>query len=179
MSDRRIKTTYEIVYPSEEDVYPEIENDFVDEVGESMEPDDCDIEEGLTAVDKAIAFLNGEYVSETSGSPWSVGDWYSTEPEMNYRTGETKSQNFHLEGFTPEEERAVFCGVLPKEAARYAERDRLATERAEQMHRRLAVARPHGMCERADYCLEHEQDQNVPSCKARRPTLRKGKGRRT
>lgn len=34
--------------------------------------------------------------------------------------------------------------------------------------RRYASTRPHGLCERAEHCLEHEQDRNVSSCKGDR-----------
>ena len=34
-----------------------------------------------------------------------------------------------------------------------------------QQRRRFAAARPHGMCERAGRCIEHEQDLRIEACR--------------
>lgn len=174
MSERRITSTYEIVTPSEEDDgESEYEQGWEDEDGANMEPDEYDVAEGITAVDKAIEFLDGKGVTETSSSPWCVGDWYSTEGSQNYRTGETTSYSFFLEGFSPEEEWAVYRGVFPEKAAaaelqqqRRQAQEREQQEAQKQRYRRLAAARPHGRCERAEYCVEHAHNPSIPSCKS-------------
>ena len=95
MSERRITSTYDIVTPSEEDDGElECEGGWEDEDGADMEPDEYDVEEGITAVDKAIEFLSDKGVTETSSEPWHVGAWYSTEGSQDYRTGETTSYSF-------------------------------------------------------------------------------------
>lgn len=176
MSDRRIKITYEIVKPQKDDEYLEYESGFEDDVGVDMEPDEYDAEEGITAVDKAVKLLKEEGVTMTSGSPWQVGDWYSTEGEQDWRTGETKTRNFFLDGFSPEEERAVYRGVFPKKAAsdevmlqrwqvQVQDQERQQQQQHQRRHRKLAAARPHGRCEYADHCLEHASNSSIPSCK--------------
>ena len=40
-------------------------------------------------------------------------------------------------------------------------------ERQIQFRRRFAAAQPHGLCERADQCVEHERNPRVPACKTR------------
>lgn len=34
-----------------------------------------------------------------------------------------------------------------------------------QLRHRFAAARPHGMCERAGHCVEHENDPRIESCR--------------
>lgn len=173
MSDRNIKITYEIVHPCEgDDEYPEVEGGFECEDGVSMEPSDRDVEFGVTAVDKAVQFLKYERAVCTSGSPWSVGDWYSTASEQNYSTGETQTRSFFLDGFSPEEEQAVYRGVFPGQAARddvqhqrWRAEDQERQRQGQLRRRRLAAARPHGVCEYAGRCVEHERDASVESCK--------------
>lgn len=173
MSERRITSTYEIVTPSEEDdEEPECEQGWEDEDGADMEPDEYDVEEGVTAVDKAISFLKDKGVTETSATLRSVGDWYSTEGDQDYRTGATTRYSFFLEGFSPEEEHAVYRGVFPQRAAadelrhqRWRAQEQEQQEAQRRRHRRLAAARPHGICERADHCVEHASNSDIPSCK--------------
>lgn len=106
-NDKYITTTYQKIIPGEEyDDEPDIENDWEDEEGESMIPDEYDIEEGITAVDKAVDFLkNKKYTTEPSSNMFHVGISYDTpDPDRNYHTGEETYYTCHLNGFTPEEE---------------------------------------------------------------------------
>lgn len=166
MSDRRIRISYQLIQPCDPEDDPEVESGWEDETGVSMELDRFDIEDGLTPVDKAVALLKENSVSEVSACPWSVGSWYTAYGEADYRTGERKNLSFHLYDFTPDEEYAIFCGVFPKkvEANRCWQVDFQRRER-KQHHRLLAPSRPHGLCENSKQCVEHENDPDVTDCK--------------
>jgi hypothetical protein len=115
--DRRILVTYEIITSESADEGDAAERGWVDDEGSSMEPDEYD-EEGITAVDKAIKFLCHDGATEASSYPFSVGTWYTTEGDPDYRTGETEYHGYHLKDFTPEEEHAIYDGVVTQECGR-------------------------------------------------------------
>ncbi len=106
---RLIRTTFSRITPAEgEDEEPDEEHGWIDEEGVDMEPDEYDREEGLSAVDKAVKFLEREGVTEASSSAFHPGVWYSTEYSVtDYSTGEEEQRSYHLKGFTPDEEREV------------------------------------------------------------------------
>ncbi len=102
--DKKILTTYEKIIPEEDGR----ETGFYDEEGESMIPDSFD-EEGVTVVDKSVEFLRKHYAHETSGSHFNKGVWYTTtEPDVNYSSGEDTYYSYHLDGFTEDEEFEIF-----------------------------------------------------------------------
>ena len=105
-TDKYITTTYQIVTPESAEDGDYADQGWEDEDGESMLPDEYDIEEGITAVDKAVEYLkNKRYVSEPSSSDFHKGISYSTtSPDHNYETGEETYYTCHLNGFTTEEE---------------------------------------------------------------------------
>jgi hypothetical protein len=106
---RLIRTTFSRITPAEgEDEEPDEEHGWIDEEGVDMEPDEYDREEGLSAVDKAVKFLEREGVTEASSSAFRPGVWYSTENSVtDYSTGEEEQRSYHLKGFTPDEEREI------------------------------------------------------------------------
>lgn len=86
----------------EEDAYP-------------IELDDIDREESVTVVDAAVLVLERNlYVTDTSSGPrWQRGQWYSAsgeadEHEMRYYDADHWELSAHLEGFSDDEERAIF-----------------------------------------------------------------------
>ncbi len=82
---------------------------YLEEEGVSMEPDDIDQEEGLTVIDKAADFLDDHGAHEPSSSEFHPGVWYSDGwSTIDYTTGTEEERNYHLEGFTPEQEREVW-----------------------------------------------------------------------
>jgi len=106
---RRIAVAYAEYVPSDDpDDCEPVEYGWENEEGEEMEVDEWD-DEGETPVTKAVKFL-GEKVPEVSASFFHPGVWYS-EREENMRTGGSTERTFHLKGFTPEEEEAVYAGV--------------------------------------------------------------------
>lgn len=108
-ADKKIATTYQTVTPESAEQGDYADQGWEDEEGESMTPDEYDAEDGITAVDKAVRFLQDKGGNEPSSSQFHEGVWYSTvDPERDFHTGEEKYYSFHLKGFTPEEEAQIF-----------------------------------------------------------------------
>lgn len=84
------------------------EHGWIDEDGVEMTPDEYDAEEGLTAVDKAVKHLRSEGATEASASHFHPGVWYLSMHDPDFRTGDQEERSFHLDGFTLEQERAIF-----------------------------------------------------------------------
>ena len=78
--------------------------------GVTMEPDRWDLEDGKTAVDLAVEFLRDQGAFHPSASHYHPGLWF-TAMEEDYGTGATTERSFHLAGYTPKEEQAIFEGV--------------------------------------------------------------------
>ena len=104
----RIIITYGITTPESALRGDYAEQGFEDEAGVSMVLDAHDAEEGLTVPKKAVKFLQDNNAYETSSSQYHPGMWYISEPKIDFHTGEERELGFHLEGFTPEEEQAIF-----------------------------------------------------------------------
>lgn len=79
---------------------------------ESMEPDEFDIADNVTAVDKAIHYLTRDHSVMASSSHFHAGVWYSdSENDVDYRTGEQTQHSYHPHNFSIEEQRAIFDEV--------------------------------------------------------------------
>jgi hypothetical protein len=105
----RITITFSRTTPESAEQGDFSESGWIDEEGVDMAPDEFDREEGLTATDKAAKYLYDEGATEASSSQFHPGLWYSSGwSTVNYRTGEEEERNFHLVGFTEEQEREVY-----------------------------------------------------------------------
>ncbi len=94
---------------------PETYNFDLALIGHDCTPDEYDIEDGRNAVDNAVKFLQDDcYVSQASSSHFHVGIWYSAEPEQDYSDGSDTTYDYHVKGFTPEQERAIFDAIKGK-----------------------------------------------------------------
>jgi hypothetical protein len=104
-----IKTSYtEIWWPHPELDYEE-EHGWVDEEGYRLESDPDDDE---CVVGNAVRFLQRAGTTEPSSSGYHKGLWYSWPgSEQDYRTGRGRTEASHLDGFTEEQERAVFFSM--------------------------------------------------------------------
>jgi len=79
---------------------------------ESMEPDELDSEDGITAVDKACRYLTRGHSVEASSSHFHPGVWYSDcDNDTYYRTGEQIQHSYHPTNFSEDEQRAIFDAV--------------------------------------------------------------------
>lgn len=107
------------VDPEDPDGY-EDEHGWIDEEGVEFEPDEYDLEEGMTPsesiVEQAAAFLKDNYAVNPSSAPgFHIGIWYSSDFEVtDYGTGEEEERSYHLYGFTPEEEEAIWREVTSR-----------------------------------------------------------------
>jgi hypothetical protein len=110
----RIKITFNKVTPESAENGDFSESGWIDEEGVPMIPDELDMEEGKTAVDLAVEYLWREGASTESSSHFNPGDWYSSGWSQNCLTGEETEHNYHLEGFTPEQEREIFDKLTAK-----------------------------------------------------------------
>ena len=103
-----IKETFTLYTPESVEAGDAAERGWIDEEGADMTPDEYDREEGLTAVDKAVKHLRNEGATQASSTDFHKGIWYSSMHAEDPRTGEQEEHGFHLDGFSPEEERAIF-----------------------------------------------------------------------
>jgi hypothetical protein len=107
---RLIKTTYEVVTPESAAEGEAAETGWEDEAGQLIEPDEYDIEEYESEFAAVVALAcRAMGFVQPSSSRWHRGVWYTDiEPDMDYATNAETSNSFHLEGFTPAEELAIF-----------------------------------------------------------------------
>lgn len=111
-SEPRITTTYEIWDDAATEAGDTDNRGWFDEKGESMKPDQYDIEDGKTSVELAIDFLKDKGALEASSSHFHPGVWYTNyDHHTNYKTGEVEQRSYHLKGFSPEEENAIFNAI--------------------------------------------------------------------
>lgn len=107
-NDKYITTSYTKIIPDEDYIDMQEENGWEDEEGESMLPDEYDIEEGITAIDNAYNFLKKNNAIEASSSDFNKGVWYSTDGDSDFVTSVVTTYSFYLNGFTEQEEEAIF-----------------------------------------------------------------------
>lgn len=109
---RKIKITYEIVTPESAEHGDAEERGWIDEEGEVIEPDKWDLEDGLTHVDLAVAFIENEGHEggiEVSSSPPGPHDWVTGyKYNEDYSTGGIENRSYHFEGFTDAEMMEIF-----------------------------------------------------------------------
>jgi hypothetical protein len=112
----KIKTTFSTITwdgTGDPDGYEE-EHGYEDEEGQDMEVDEFDREEGIDVADVAARWLWDNGVAEPSSSHFHPGIWYTSSEDTDMTTGASTTRNFHLEGFTPEEEEKIFYKLFPK-----------------------------------------------------------------
>lgn len=113
----RICISYEIITRASAASGEAEEAGWIDEEGVSMSPDEYDLEEGITAVDKAVRLLRSEGV-EPSSNGFAPGMWY-THYEQQQTSGEWENRSFHLKGFTEAQERAIYEELFPQHRVRH------------------------------------------------------------
>lgn len=75
------------------------------------EPDSFDLDDGLTAVDLAVAALRKMGVTEPSGGPAFPGPhcWWAGTTTLDYYTGAMRETSAHPDGFSDAECRAIWA----------------------------------------------------------------------
>ncbi len=109
----RILITFNKTTPESAETGEWSDSGWIDEEGVSMAPDEIDQEEGKTAVDLAVEYLWKEGATDHSSSGFDQGGWYSTGwSTTDNNTGEEEERNYHLEGFTPQQEREIYDKLM-------------------------------------------------------------------
>jgi len=111
-----IRIAYEIVTPESAEHGEADSRGWIDDIGQSMEPDAYDIAESKTRVTLAVEFLGDLGSLEASASFFHSGVWYSEYGANQgtrdyYEKGEEETRTYHLAGFSEREEEAIFEGV--------------------------------------------------------------------
>jgi hypothetical protein len=97
MSSGKVRITYEVVTPESAEEGDAAERGWIDEDGTDY------------TVEDAIQLLQGK---EPSSSHFHPGVWYSDiDGDVDLRTGAETRQSYHLDGFSEDEQRAIFDGV--------------------------------------------------------------------
>ena len=104
----QLRISYETWDEKSVDVGETNDRGWENEEGISMQPDQYDIEEGLTPVDLAVKFLTDNGPVEASSSHFNSGVWYTNYGEQDMHDGSRTNRSFHLLGFTPEQEEEIF-----------------------------------------------------------------------
>lgn len=109
MTTPRIRTTFSRVTPESAEQGDTSSTGWIDDEGEDMTPDEFDVEDGVTTVDKAVKFLFDAGAYHASSSHFHVGCWYHTEYTcVDYHTAEEEERSYHLDGFTEAQQREIF-----------------------------------------------------------------------
>ncbi len=88
---------------------------WVNEEGVDMEPDEWDVEEGLTAVDKAVKYLKKEGATYPSANFFYPDVWYSSASDVvDYHTGEEEERSYFLKGFDEDELEHVYTRMTQR-----------------------------------------------------------------
>ena len=121
----KILETYEIWTPEDAEIGATDGQGWIDEEGYEIEPDKYDFEEFLEENelpedtpdeeirDSVIAMLAADYLEDhyvdTGGASFSPGLSYTNyNYDEDYETGGKEQRSYHLEGFTPEQEKFIF-----------------------------------------------------------------------
>jgi len=110
---RRIRSSYTVYTEDSIAAGDAEERGWDNEEGVGMDPDKYDLEDGVTAAQKATKFLNDKGAIYASSSHFHPGIWYS-DHNNEWQGGEITEHDYHLAGFTPEEEQEIFNEVAMK-----------------------------------------------------------------
>lgn len=113
-TDRHIKISYTIIDEESASNGDYKKTGWIEETGISCEPDEFNKSSDITAVDTAVRNLKHAGAINFSSSFFDVHGWYSNEPEMDFRTGETEERSFHLYNFSEEELREIYKQIMEK-----------------------------------------------------------------
>lgn len=107
---KRILITYEIVTHESAEHGDAEERGWIDEEGDVIELDEFDREEGITVVDKTVAYLDRAYATEPSESGRDAAPrwWTDYDHDGDPATGARTNKSYHLEGYTEAEKRQIY-----------------------------------------------------------------------
>jgi len=111
---KRIRISYSLYTEDSIEAGDAADHGWEDEEGVEMDPDEWDIEDGITAAQKATKFLNEKGAIHPSSSQFHPGIWYNSSSNDWNNDNELIEYSYHLSGFTPEEEQEIFNEVAMK-----------------------------------------------------------------
>lgn len=98
--EKKIAVYFEIITP---------ESAEEGEAADSGEAEEVEVDD----VEEAIKMLKHDGATEPSSSHFHPGVWYNwVDPDIDYRTGESRYQSYHLIGFDEDEQREVFDAIV-------------------------------------------------------------------
>lgn len=128
----RIRTSYEVITEESAAEGDAAERGWVDEDGEVL------------GVNAAIEWLRSKGPLEPSSSGFHKGIWYSGPSEQDMYTGDYRQEAYHLAGFTEDQQRRVYEGVVAPRRRRNPHEqyygDEESPEDAERMRRLKAIS---------------------------------------
>jgi len=113
-----ITVSYDTVTPESAEEGDVAESGWEDEEGVDMTPDEIDVEDGISAVDKAVDYLQKNGPMEPSSSQFTPHTWYTHYEGQDPSDGSETSYSYHLNGFTPEEEQEIYRRMTSKNESR-------------------------------------------------------------
>ncbi len=114
---RRIKISYETVTPESAAEGDIADNGWENEEGVCCDPDDCDIEEYESEFSAVVALAvnaigGGVEASDYPGCHPGY-TWYTEiDGDIDYADGSEKRLSYHLDGFTADEELAIYEALI-------------------------------------------------------------------
>lgn len=114
---RIIRKTYQIVTSESAANGDYAETGWEDEVGAAIEPDEYDLDEAegdeVAAVVRLVVKYIGHGVEASDYPNCQPGHtWYTdSNPDRDYETGADTTYSYHLDGFTTDEELAIYAAL--------------------------------------------------------------------
>ncbi len=113
---RRIRITYQTVTDESAEFGEAADSGWIDEEGACIEPDDYDVDEHGSESAAAVALavkMIGKGCEASDGPRCHVGHtWYTeVDGDTDYSDNSVTTQSFHLDGFSEEEELAIYAEI--------------------------------------------------------------------
>ncbi len=113
---RRIRISYQVVTEESAENGDYADSGWIDEEGVLVEVDDCDVDDAgseCAAIVEAAVRIIGNGCEASDYPAVCVGHtWYTeTDGDKDYSDGSETTKSFHLDGFTEEEERAIYSEI--------------------------------------------------------------------
>ena len=117
MSERRIRISYDVVTSESAEIGDFADTGWENEEGVCIDPDDLDVEEygSESAAVVALAVKTIGNGVEASDYPRCCPGhtWYTEiDGETDYSDGSVKRLSYHLDGFSEDEERAIYAELI-------------------------------------------------------------------
>lgn len=116
---RRIRISYDVVMPESAEDGDFAETGWENEEGEIVDPDDSDVDEAgseLAAVVECAVRIVGNGVEPSDSPRCCAGHtWYTDcDGDVDYEDGSETRHSYHLDGFSEDEERAIYAALTGK-----------------------------------------------------------------